>query len=71
MATNIPEMKFVGQDIKLFLRLASLHVEQHPDKIPCSPKTARLAISWLWGLAEQYGNGEEIASLSKTTHSIT
>ena len=53
-------LRLAVQDIELFLRLASLRIENRPDCVPFKPERGQLVISWLRSLADRYGKGEDI-----------
>lgn len=48
------------QDIRLFLRLARLRIENKPDAIPFKAVIGNLVLGWLDGLATRYATGEDI-----------
>lgn len=53
-------MRLVGQDIRLFLRLASQRIAEKPDVLPFKPQNGQVVVGWLQSLAERYANGEDI-----------
>jgi hypothetical protein len=57
-------LRLAVQDINLFLRLAALRIENHPDKLPFKPVNGQHVITWLRALADRYGNGEDISTVA-------
>ncbi len=55
------ELKHAAQDITLFLRLASLRIENRPEAMPFKAEQGQLVIGWLRALADRYGDGEDIS----------
>jgi hypothetical protein len=47
-------------DIDLFLRLATIRIENHPEKVPFKTATGHNVVNWLKALAQRYRCGEDI-----------
>jgi len=54
------EFRRVVQEIELFLRMADVRINTHPEALPFKATSGHLVVSWLRALADRYARGDNI-----------
>lgn len=57
-------LRLAVQDIELFLRLATMRLENMPEYAPFKAKDGLAVLSWLRHLSTRYAQGVDISSVA-------